>query len=65
MNETEILNLKQLSEKLNCSKAHIYKLISLGLPYHRLSDHSRRYFVWSEVLEFLQTAGLKKHVVWS
>lgn len=60
----KICNLKELSLCLGCSPNHIYKLISLGMPYHQLSKNSRRYYLLSEVIEWLSSAGLKKTVTW-
>lgn len=60
----KICNLKQLCSYLGCSQNHIYKLISLGMPYHQLSEKSRRYYVLSEVIGWLSSAGLKKTVTW-
>lgn len=60
----EICNLKQLSQKLNCSPNHVYKLIKLGLPYHQLSKTSRRYFIVTEVIAWLKLSGLKQVNVW-
>lgn len=59
-----ICNLKQLSISLGCSPNHVYKLIELGMPYHQLSEKSRRYYVLDEVLNWLSSAGLKKTVTW-
>lgn len=62
--ETQILNLKQLSQRLGCSQNHIYKLIAQGMPYHQLSDDSRRYYVLDEVLDWLKSAGYKQVSTW-
>lgn len=62
--KVQILNLKQLSHELGYSENHIYKMISLGLPYHQLSKTSRRYYVLDEVLSWLKSAGYKQISTW-
>lgn len=62
--EKQICNLKQLCEQLGCSTNHVYKLVSLGMPYHQLSSASRRYYVLDEVINWLKEAGLKQKTIW-
>lgn len=62
--DTQILNLKQLSKRLGCSQNHIYKLIAQGMPFHQLSDDSRRYYVLDEVLDWLKSSGYKQVSTW-
>ena len=60
----QIVNLKDLTEVLGCSKSHIYTLISRGMPYHQLDPRANRYFVVDEVIEWLKTTGLKQVTTW-
>lgn len=62
--QKQIVNLKELSSELGCSKTHIYTLIERGMPYHQLTEKSHRYFVIDEVLDWLKTSGLKRKVTW-
>lgn len=49
----EILNGKQIIKKLNISPAFFYRLLDDGLPFHRLGRSSRRYYVYSEVKQWI------------
>lgn len=60
----EILNAKQLIEKLGISSSFFYKLQKSGLPYHQLDDKSRKYYFLSEVEEWLIQKGLKPQTTW-
>lgn len=44
----EILNGKQLAEKLGISVSYLHTLVQAGLPYRELAN-SRKYFVLDEV----------------
>lgn len=54
----EILNATQLMKRLNISGVTLYRLIDDGLPFHRLSKGSRRYYVYSEVRQWILSQGL-------
>lgn len=58
--QKQIVNLKDLSKILGCSRSHIYTLIRQGMPFHQLDLKSNRYFVVDEVLDWLKTSGLKQ-----
>lgn len=60
----EILNAKQLIEKLGISSSFFYKLQKSGLPYHQLDDKSRKYYFLNEVEEWLIQKGLKPQTTW-
>lgn len=60
----EILNGKQLIEKLGISNSFFYKLKKSGLPYHQLDDKSRKYYFLNEVEEWLIQKGLKPQTTW-
>ena len=49
----EILNATQLMKRLNISHARLYQLLDMGMPSHRLGKHSRRYYLYDEVQEWL------------
>lgn len=60
----EILNRKQLCEKLNISSALFYKMLQNGLPYRQLDEHSRKYYVFDEAEAWLINNGFKKKTTW-
>lgn len=60
----EILNMKQLCEKLNISSFLFYKMVQNGLPYHQLGKHARKYYIYNEVETWLINNGFKKRTVW-
>lgn len=49
----EILNAKQLVNKLKISKSYLYELLEAGLPYHQLGNRGRKYYVYKEVTQWL------------
>lgn len=49
----EILNGKQLIERLGISHSFLYRLLRAGLPSHRLDGSSRRYYIYAEVRQWL------------
>ena len=49
----EILNGKQLCEKLGISTTILYRLLDNGLPFHQLTTVSRKYYNLSEVEDWL------------
>lgn len=49
----EILNAKQLVDKLKISKSYLYELLEMGLPYHKLGDRGRKYYVYKEVIQWI------------
>lgn len=60
----EILNAKQLREKLGVSNSFFYQLLKKGLPYHQLDDKSRKYYFLDEVEDWLTLQGLKPKTTW-
>lgn len=61
----ELMNAKQIVTKLGISQGQLYKLVSYGMPYHQLGEHSRKYYVLEEVEAWLREAGYKQHSKWS
>lgn len=61
----DILNGKQLCEKLGISTTLLYRLIKNGMPYHQLSTASKKYYNLNEVKDWLLTAGYKQKTVWT
>lgn len=59
----EILNGKQLREHLGISTTLMYRLIENGLPYHRLTCTGKKYYIVSEVDEWLRKAGYHQRKV--
>ena len=55
----EILNGKQLTKQLGISRTFLYSLLDEGLPNHRLGNRSRRYYILSEVEEWLISKELR------
>lgn len=51
----EILNAKEAAEKLGISKSYFFKLVKQGMPYHRIGLNSRKYYIVSEIIEWLQS----------
>ena len=49
----EILNATQLMKRLNISHARLYQLLDMGMPSHRLSAGSRRFYIYDEVRSWL------------
>lgn len=62
---TEILNGKQLREKLGISTTIYYRLLKNGMPYKKLTANSRRYFEINEVKKWLQSQGFSQKEVWT
>lgn len=60
----EILNAKQLQEKLGISTNFFYQLLKKGLPYHQLDKNSRKFYFLEEVEEWLIKRGLKPQTSW-
>lgn len=61
----EILNGKQLREYLGISTTLMYRLIENGLPYHQLTCTGKKYYIVSEVDEWLRKAGYHQRKVWT
>lgn len=59
----DILNGKQLCEKLGISTTILYGLLNNGLPYHQLTS-ARKYYNLHEVEEWLLSAGYHQKMVW-
>lgn len=60
----EILNGKQLCEKLGISTIILYQLIDNGMPYHQLTTNSKKYYIIDEIEQWLLQAGYHAHTVW-
>lgn len=50
-----ILNAKEAAKQLGVSKSYFFKLVKQGMPYHQISSNSRKYYVISEIIEWLQS----------
>lgn len=61
----EILNGKQLCEKLGVSTTILYELLDNGLPFHQLTTASRKYYSLSEVENWLLNAGYRQKTIWT
>lgn len=59
-----ICNFKDICNFIGCSPNKGYKLIALGLPFHQLSADTRRYFIKTEVVEWLESAGYSQQTTW-
>lgn len=53
----EILNAKQLAEKLGISYSYLHTLVQAGLPYRELAN-SRKYFVLDDVRAWIIGKGV-------
>ena len=51
----EILNAKEAAAKLGISKSYFFKLVKHGMPYHQIGLNSRKYYIISEIIEWLQS----------
>ncbi|MEK1378053.1 helix-turn-helix domain-containing protein [Limosilactobacillus fermentum] len=60
-----ILNGKQLCEKLGISTTLLYRLLKQGMPYHQLSTGSRKYYNIDEVQQWLLHAGFHQQTTWT
>ena len=60
-----LLNGKQLCEKLGISTTLLYRLLNSGLPYHQLAASSRKYYNFQEVKEWLLSAGYRQQETWT
>lgn len=61
----EILNGKQICEALGISSTLLYKLIASGLPYHQLTEGSRKYYYLEEVKRWLLEVGYHQRTTWT
>lgn len=52
----EILNGKQLAEKLGISVSYLHTLVQAGLPYRELAN-SHKYFILDDVKKWLLHGG--------
>lgn len=52
-----VLNGKQLCNRLGMSTTLLYRLLDSGMPYHRLTKNSRRYYNLEEVKDWLLKVG--------
>lgn len=50
---TELLNARQLAKELGISYTYFFKLKKSGCPYHQLGEQGRKYYILSEVQEWL------------
>lgn len=62
---TKILNARQLCECLGISTTLLYRLLKNGLPAHKLSGTSRRYYNLDEVKAWLTKAGYHEESKWT
>lgn len=61
----ELLNGKQLCERIGVSTTILYRLIANGMPFHQLTGNSRKYYNLSEVHDWLKQAGYRKKTTWT
>lgn len=61
----EILNGKDLCKRLGISTTILYQLLKNGLPSHKLTANSRRYYNFSEVKNWLINAGYREQTRWT
>lgn len=61
----EILNGRQLCKALGISTTLLYRLLKQGMPYHKLSTASRKYYMLKEVQEWLLNAGYHQESKWT
>ncbi|MFK5676893.1 hypothetical protein [Ligilactobacillus sp. LYQ60] len=52
----ELLNGKQLAEKLGISVSYLHTLVQAGLPYRELAN-SHKYFVLDDVKKWIMCGG--------
>ena len=50
---TELLNARQLAKELGISYTYFFKLKKSGCPYNQLGEQGRKYYILSEVQEWL------------
>lgn len=50
---TELLNARQVAKELGISYTYFFKLRKNGCPYHQLGEQGRKYYILSEVQEWL------------
>ncbi len=62
---TDILNGKQLRGYLHISTTMLYQLIREGLPYHQLTNNSRKYYNRQEIIEWLMKHGYRTQNTWT
>lgn len=60
----QILNAKELRQKLGISSSFFYRLLKNGLPYHQLDKNSRKFYFLDEVETWLSQNGLKPKTTW-
>ncbi|MCI1524831.1 MAG: hypothetical protein LKH58_00695 [Lactobacillus amylovorus] len=61
---SEILNGKELCQKLKISFTLLYKFRKYGMPYHQLPG-GRPYYLLDEVLVWLRKAGYHQEKIWT
>ena len=61
----QILNGKQLRDVLGISTTLMYQLLKAGMPYHKLTVGSRRYYNLNEVEQWLLNSGLHQETRWT
>jgi excisionase family DNA binding protein len=58
--EIQIWTTTDVATALDCSKGHIYNLVSLKMiPFHKKGKRGRLYFIPSEILEWIKFGGFR------
>lgn len=58
------LNTKETAMAMGISTSYLRKLEKLGLPYHQLSNDSYKYFLLSEINDWLRKEGFVQKKTW-
>lgn len=53
MDDTVPLNATQLCKKIGISTAYLNKMVKQGCPYHQMVEGRRKYYILTEVLEWI------------
>lgn len=58
--EIQIWTTTDVAMALDCSKGHIYNLVSSKMiPFHKKGKRGRLYFIPSEILEWIKFGGFR------
>ncbi len=57
---TELLNARQVAEKLGISYTYFFKIRKGGCPYHQLGNQGRKYYVLKEVQDWLLVSSSQR-----
>lgn len=57
---TELLNARQVAEKLGISYTYFFKIRKSGCPYHQLGNQGRKYYVLKEVQDWLLVSSSQR-----